>query len=180
MSLNPFILFESIKSKNIHTPIDPSANVLKLFEVSITRIDDLRRAENNHMLDLQKAELKRIDEKLMMMERHALELREAESKRLDAIREVEIHAVSTIVQQQESITKTFNDRLVIVEKSQYEGKGKESVNDPIYLELLQTVKSLRESRSGQAGISTGAKNIWGYILGAVGVLSFIFTYLTLK
>ena len=75
--------------------IDPTANVLKLVEVSIQRLDDLRNSENRRIGELQAAELRRIDEIAELRARHAESLTVAESKRIDAIRAVDVAAVAT-------------------------------------------------------------------------------------
>jgi hypothetical protein len=62
---------------------DPTANVLALVDAAERRLDDLRIAES-----------RRVDEKLAMVISHAKELREAEAKRIDAIRAVDVNAVS--------------------------------------------------------------------------------------
>lgn len=74
--------------------IDPTANVLSLVEAAVKRLDDLRAAEVVRQNDLR-----------TMMEAHAAtvlritiefqqQLRDAEAKRIDAIRVVDVNAVS--------------------------------------------------------------------------------------
>jgi len=90
-----------------HTPNlkDPTENVRNILDMSIQRIDDVIRAELNRVdgkiadekvrvnesID---AEMRRIDEKIRINSEAAAQLGLAESKRLDAIRSVDINAVS--------------------------------------------------------------------------------------
>lgn len=63
--------------------IDPTANVIALTDAAVKRLDDLRDKDMNHIKEL--VELRaEYDEKL----------REAESKRIDAIRSVDVSAVT--------------------------------------------------------------------------------------
>jgi hypothetical protein len=62
---------------------DPTANVLALVEAADKRQDDLRRAES-----------RRVDEQMALRAEHGRQLREAEAKRIDAIRAVDVSAVS--------------------------------------------------------------------------------------
>lgn len=62
---------------------DPTANVVALVEAGLQRQDDLREAFIKHF-----------DETLNLHRQHAAQLREAESKRIDAIRAVDVGAVT--------------------------------------------------------------------------------------
>jgi hypothetical protein len=73
---------------------DPSANVLSLVELAVTRLDDLRAAEAI------RSETRFADEKIHIREimaleaEHQKELTIAEAKRIDAIRAVDVNAVN--------------------------------------------------------------------------------------
>lgn len=75
--------------------VDPTANVLKLVEAAVQRLDDLRNVEMRRLEDLRTAENRRIDEIAELRANHAKELTVAESKRIDAIRAVDVAAVAT-------------------------------------------------------------------------------------
>ena len=84
--------------------VDPTANVLKLVEEAVKRLDDLRHADERRLDDLLAASMARmgemLDTKVEYLEKmngqrdlHAMELREAESARIDAIRQIDVGAV---------------------------------------------------------------------------------------
>lgn len=75
--------------------IDPTANVLKLVEQSIVRLDDLRALDNRRQDELRGAESRRVDEEANLRVFYDEKLRDAESKRIDAIRSVDVAAVAT-------------------------------------------------------------------------------------
>jgi hypothetical protein len=83
------------------SPKDPTINVQNLLRAAIIRVDDLRDAEtrrvNQHieaLRTLADAERRRIDEKLELIEKYERLLQQAEAKRIDAIRVVDVNAVS--------------------------------------------------------------------------------------
>ena len=74
--------------------IDPTLNVKELVSLEMRRQDDLRDAEGRRSNDLREAELRRINEQLVLRAEFGVQLREAEAKRIDAIRAVDVNAVS--------------------------------------------------------------------------------------
>lgn len=81
--------------------IDPTKNVLDLVAAAIARQDDLRQAESSHMRELTavRAEYDRLIresdlEKAALRSRYEEQLRTQESARIDAIRAVDVGAVS--------------------------------------------------------------------------------------
>jgi len=78
---------------------------------------------------------------------------------------------------QKQTTSSLNEittRIAALEKSSYEGVGRQRVADPMISELLAEVKSLRESRAGGAAKTEGAHAIWGYVFGAIGMAGVVF------
>lgn len=75
--------------------IDPTANVIILVDLAVKRLDDLREAEIRRMNDVRLVDGRRIDEQLATHAMYEDKLALAEQKRLDAIRSVDVAAVST-------------------------------------------------------------------------------------
>lgn len=67
-------------------PIDPTANVLQLVEAAIIRQDDLREADSRHAHELNE-----------LRASYQQKLREAETARIDAIRAVDVGAVTVLL-----------------------------------------------------------------------------------
>ena len=157
------------------------------------------------------SEVRRIDEKITMHAEYEEKLTLAEQKRLDAIRSVDVAAVSTaserailqaqvlaknvtesaetlrqlvaqtasnVAEQLKTISTQLADRLLIVEKAQYELKGKTSVTDPQMDILLKKMDSVIESRAETSGTGTGRKEMYGWILGAIMFIISIIGFLT--
>lgn len=74
--------------------IDPTANVQKLVEAAIKRLDDLRIADARRLEDLQSSNDRRVSEIAALRADFAEKLAIAEAKRIDAIRAIDVNAVS--------------------------------------------------------------------------------------
>lgn len=183
-------------------PKDPTINVQNLLRAAIIRVDDLRDAETRRVNQLIDAEQRRIDEKLDLIEKYERLLQQAEAKRIDAIRVVDVNAVSVAneraaaqaqvlanqvaasaetlrslvattasasAQQFAQVTGQLADRLALLEKTSYEGQGRERYSDPVLASLIAEVKSLQESQSQGSGRGAGLNAGWGYLVGSVGL-----------
>jgi hypothetical protein len=152
------------------------ANGTRLSEIiclNVKRIDDLRVAESRRVDEeaimraefaekLRDAEAKRIDviravdvnAVAVASERanaQAAVLADQLAKSNESNRSLVQLIQTAFSTQLDAITKTFNERVGIVEKAQYENKGKTGVTDPIYTELLQEVKALKTSGATHSG-----------------------------
>jgi hypothetical protein len=209
-------------------PLDPTINVQNLLRAAIIRVDDLRDAEIRRVSLLVEssrllaaaeqrrvdekiaAEQRRVDEQMELRQSYERALREAEAKRIDAIRVVDVNAVSvaneraaaqaqvlanqvsasaetlralvattasTAAQQFAQVTGQLSDRLALLEKSSYEGKGREAYSDPIYAQLVAEVKALTNSQSQGAGRGAGLQAGWAILTSAVvligGILAIV-------
>lgn len=154
--------------------VDPTKNVLDHVAAAIHRIDDLLDAQGNlvdaklaHQSEVVSLRAAHNAEIGRLRAEHASELRLAESGRLDAIRQVDVLAVQTLAQaskdtaealrvmvdstakaiatQTSAAMSTINDRLTLLERLSYEGKG----------------------RGG--GLQAG----WGYLVAGVGFIGTI-------
>lgn len=89
--------------------------------------------------------------------------------------------VATTAQAQSAASQqamsAFADRISTIEKAQYEEKGKQGVVDPLQAAMYEEMKILRTAMTAGAGQTQGAKNMWGYIVGAIGLLGMILVLL---
>ena len=85
---------ENGKSRSAKEIIDPTANVLSLVAAAVLRLDDLRKAEMLRVDQLRDAEIRRVNEQMTLLSAHSAQLNLAEAKRIDAIRAVDVNAVS--------------------------------------------------------------------------------------
>jgi len=179
--------------------IDPTANVIALNDAATKRQDDLRAAHQRYV-DAQIAHVKEIGElrashakEIRQLETERLNsIRsvdvaggEREAKRaLDAVQALAATSATNTETLRNAVTssataiakqtaETFAEvsaRLAALERSSYEGKGKEAVADPALVALVQEVKSLATSVSTGSGKSQGISAVWAAVVVSVGLL----------
>ena len=175
--------------------IDPTANVLALVEAAVARQDDLRKADAmlqnariQGLADLvkqqathQKKSNKQESQRLNAIRQvDVLAVNTSAAQSLQAIqalaattttnaenlRNALTATASTIATQTAATVSAITDRLAALEKSSYEGKGKEAVSDPQLLELVASVKALSSARSE----GTGSKDLSRYVTNLLGLI----------
>ena len=172
------------KTKNI----DPTANVIELVRTSISRLDDLRKADR----EIIEEKVTHTREMMRLRAEHQQELDIAEARRLDSNRNVDIQAVNLayeravgqatvlanqLAQTTDSLRNLVSqssfalaERITVLEKSSYVGSGKSEVADPMLRKLVEEIQSLREGNRERRGKSEGASNLWGFVVGGIGAL----------
>lgn len=142
--------------------IDPTANVIKLVEETVKRFDDLRKKESMFIEKLRETDIKRLDD-----------LRIAESKSNETLRVLVETTARNIAESLKSTENSLSNRILSVEKAQYENKGKEGMSEPMMRELVIEVKKLAEYKSDNVGITKGRLDMWGWVIAAVMLLLYI-------
>lgn len=98
----------------------------------------------------------------------------------DALRTLVATTATTFAQQQQSLQTQITERLALLERSQYESKGKAGVEDPRLQDLLVEVKGLSASQNTSGGQKQGADRSWQILLGAIALIAFAMPYLSRK
>jgi|ERR1019366_5396792 hypothetical protein len=86
----------------------------------------------------------------------------------EALRSLVASTANTVAQSQQTLANTLSTRITTLEQAGYQAQGKQTFQDPAFVELLREVKTLRESRATGTGSGEGMNKMWGYILGAAG------------
>lgn len=179
--------------------VDPTANVIALIEAAnkrqddlrelydrlckaeIRRIDDIAFLRAEHAKDLARLESDRLN---AIRQVDVLAVNTAAERAAQAISAVAVTTASnaenlrnalnttatTIANQTSATFTAITERLAALEKSSYEGKGKQSFSDPVMAELVAEMKTLRESRAQGSGKSEGISASWGVLLGVFGLI----------
>ena len=180
-------------------PIDPTANVLKLFTEGTKRTDDLRKSESRRVDDLREMSTKHVTQIMKIHldhekqfreqeQKHAEDLRKAEAKRIDAINAGSVQQLASLATQvvntaetlrksQEGIINSINERISKVEQVQYRTEGKSGVTDPMVEKFFTKIDTLIEAQASHKGEGAGKTYLWGWIVGAAGILGMIATLL---
>jgi hypothetical protein len=87
----------------------------------------------------------------------------------DALRALVATTATTFAQQQQSLQTQITERLALLERSQYESKGKAGVTDPAQVEMLSEIKALRAAQSSGSGKAEGISTSTGVMVAVVTV-----------
>lgn len=171
----------------------------RLAESYIRRIDDLRMAETRRIEDLRQADNKNnalraeYHEKLAIAEAKRIDairsvdvnavavaseratqqasvLANQVAQSADALRTLVATTATTFAQQQQSLQTQITERLALLERSQYENKGKAGVADPMMVELVSEMKAMKGAQQTTTGKSEGMSASWAMLIGAVGLI----------
>lgn len=91
----------------------------------------------------------------------------------DTLRALVSSTAASVAQQLAQVTAQLTDRLASLEKSSYEGQGKQAYSDPMLAQLINEVKSLRESQSQVAGRGSGIQASWLILLGVISLIGML-------
>lgn len=179
--------------------IDPTENVKALQEASNQRQDDLRKesrvyfnSEIEHVKEiahlradytkqLAEAEAKRIDAiravdvnaVAVASERQAAAasvLATQVAQSADALRTLVAQTATAIAEQQRQSLTQITDRLTIVERTQYEGRGKSTLSDPMVTDLAADVRRMSTLLATGGGRDAAVKDYTGWIVAVIGTL----------
>lgn len=75
---------------------------------------------------------------------------------------------TTIAAQTSNTVSIITDRIATLEKSMYEGRGKQEIADPALVSLIAKVETLLTTQAEFTGKTKSNTVLWGYIVGAVG------------
>jgi hypothetical protein len=75
---------------------------------------------------------------------------------------------TAIAKQTSDIVSQLIERIAALEKSSYEGKGKEAVSDPMLSRMFDQLKVMNDNMNTKEGKGQGIEAVWGWIVAAAG------------
>jgi tetrahydromethanopterin S-methyltransferase subunit G len=161
---------------------DPTENVMKLVQETITRLDDLRKAESLRIDQFMQGESRRITETMNLRANYEDKLTVAEAKRIDAIRAVDVAAVSiandkantqaSILANQLTTSAETLRSLVQTTAAAQAQNSQQLVNQLTdrLATLGDRVSATEKNQYEKAGSGMGMRDMYGWIFGAVMAL----------
>ena len=171
---------------------DPTANVLLLLNAESRRQDNLRAAEMRHVQEiaslraehakeiryLESDRLEKIRQVDVLAGNTAAEralvaiqtLATSQAAERETLRSMVANTATTIAAQLATTVATINERIAQLERSSYEGKGKQMLTDPLMERLVNRMEGLLESRAGGVGVNVGKAFSWERMVSVVGLL----------
>jgi hypothetical protein len=95
----------------------------------------------------------------------------------ETLRSMVTTTATTIAAQNAETVSQMTQRIAQLEKSSYEGAGKQAVADPMQAQMFAKMDTVLQTLANDSGQGTGAKNMWGYVVGGfsfVGMLIAMF------
>lgn len=180
--------------------VDPTANVIALTEAANKRQDDLRVETNrrfdteiahnkelaaireDHAAEIRNIETRRLDA-IRQVDQLAVStaaerslaaiqtLAATTSTNADNLRNALTATAATIATQLSGIVQAINERIAALEKSSYEGKGKQALGDPQLVEMMAEIRRLQKAGDSGAGRSAGMNASWVFAIGAATLVA---------
>jgi hypothetical protein len=88
----------------------------------------------------------------------------------ETLRNTLTNTASTIATQTATIVSQITERIATLEKTSYEGAGKQAVTDPAIAQLVNEVRGLRSTQEQGSGRDSGVHNVWVWVFGGLGSL----------
>ena len=186
---------------------DPTENVLGVIGAAVGRLNDLRIADNERLRCEMEAERRRINEQMALRAESNQKLSEAESRRLDAIRTVDVNAVSianerataqAVVLANQVATSAETLRTLVASTANTQAQQlatltsqlidriqaleksqyeSKNLSGSIPPAVLDRLAQLEESRYKNEGRAGNSKDTFGWIVGAIMTLIAIASFL---
>jgi hypothetical protein len=172
--------------------IDPTANVIALVEAESKRLDEARMAESKRVDEqmalradydekLRQAEAKRIDairavdvNAVAVASQRAADQASVLANQVvqsaEALRTLVASTAATVAQSQQQLANTLSARLTTLEQAQYEGKGKQSFQDPTIAALAENVRKLVEVNATTSGARGASASTVAYVIAGISLL----------
>ena len=155
--------------------------IITLLQSELKRVDDMAAMRAEYQEKLSLAEAKRIDAIRSVdvsavgvaserATQQAQVLANQVAASADALRALVATTATTFAQQQQSLQTQITERLALLERSQYESKGKEAYADPALTILVEQVKRLSDNQQTSTGKGMGVSSAWAVGVAAVAVV----------
>lgn len=145
---------------------DPTENVRELLSLYMERADRLREAEQI-----------RINEQMLLRASHDAQLREAEAKRIDAIRAVDVNAVSVANERATAQAAVLANQVALSAETlralvASTASTQATQLNQLTAQLIDRISLLEKSQYERKGTGTGMRDMYGWIFaGAMGLIT---------
>lgn len=141
----------------------------------LTRTEDLIERAVSRLDDLRNAESRRVDEQMNLRAEYSIQLGVAEAKRIDAIRAVDVNAVSVanekataqavvLASQVSQSAETLRSLVAATASTQAQQLAS------LTTQLTDRLSSLEKSQYEKSGNTGGMQSMWGYVFAIGGAV----------
>jgi cobalamin biosynthesis Mg chelatase CobN len=178
---------ETKRQDDLRDAADKYAGMVSLYTKQLNdaesrRLDEMAKLRAEYASQLSLAEAKRIDairavdvNAVAVASQRAADqatvLATQVSQSAEALRALVASTAATVATSLQQATAGLSARLTTLEQASYQSQGKQSYQDPAFVELLNEVKRLRESRAGSEGQSKGVGMSASVVVGIISSLA---------
>ncbi len=150
-----------------------SIHVRELLQLQADHIKDLAKAESNRLDAIRAVDVAAVGLASERANTQATVLANQVSASAETQRALVATTAATIATQLQQLTNTFNDRIALLEKSQYEIRGKSGVTDPQFDDFRREMRELVKSQAIGEGRSAGGNATLGTLIAGGAALATI-------
>lgn len=151
---------------------DPTLNVRAMIHLSADRADQLRLAESIRINQLMEAERIRVNEQLALRAEFADKLSTAEKQRIDAIRAVDVNAVSVASERASAqaavlatqVTASAETLRALVATTAAAQQQQLSI---LTNQITERITILERNQYEKGGSSTGMRDLYQWVIGGI-------------
>lgn len=161
---------------------------VRRLEQNGEHLKDVAELRDQHAKEMRKSEADRLDSirqvdvtAVRTEATRALEaiqtLAATSARDAETLRNALVNTASTIASQTADTVKQIVERIAALERSSYEGVGKQRLADPMMAELVAEMKGIREVRASSVGQGLGRSEVIAWVVAAAAVGGFLVKYL---
>lgn len=149
----------------------------ELNEKETARLDSIRQVDVQNQALAAKSALDAIQALAATTTVNADNIRNALTNTATQMAKQTTDLASSIAASTAATVDAMTVRIAALEKAQAEGVGKGRVSDPQLESLMNEVKMMRDQQTTSTGSGAGMRNLWGIIVGAIGLFIAVTAYL---
>jgi hypothetical protein len=181
---NVLLLVEAAVRRLDDLRVSESRRIEELLSLETSRTKEVAKLHAMYQEKLSMAEAKRIDAIRAVdvaavgiasdrVSQQAAVLANQAVASAETLRALVATTATTVASQLATMSGQLAERISALEKSSYVGSGKQAMADPMLAELVTEMKKLQMIKDMGTGKSVGYNALWGYIVGAVGLVTAI-------
>jgi len=143
----------------------------ELAEVRVAHARELNALESNRLNAIRQVDVTAVQTEAQRALNSIQTLAVQTATNAETLRTALVNTAQTIAASTASTVAGLSDRIAALERSTYEGLGKQRMADPLLSEMMAELKGLRDSRAGSSGKTQAFNDSWLYLLGAASLVS---------
>ena len=153
-------------------------------DAQLQHVEEMARLRADHTQDLLKAEASRINAIREVdvgsvatanerAQQQAVVLANQVATSAETLRALVATTNAAVATSMSNMSTQFSERISLLEKSSYMGKGKEEVSDPMLKRLYEEMRAMNEYSTSTTGKGAGMHQMWAVIVAAIATVGVV-------